>query len=202
LAPRAKTDGASRPLLPTLTDEELFAGVRAGSNEHFDALYSRYFPRIYGFIQARVRNRADAEELTQESFTVVFRSCGGYSGRSSPLAWIYGIARNTVNNHLRRARAHVEKLDHVEPQQLHGSHTVWAGTPEEDLFLQRRLAAMEESLEMVAPWQLEVFRLRHVDDLPIDEIAARVHRSNDAIRSSLYRVKRLLVETGEAGLER
>ena len=107
-----------------------------------------------------------------------------------------------MNNHLRRARAHVEKLDHVEPQQLHGSHTVWAGTPEEDLFLQRRLAAMEESLEMVAPWQLEVFRLRHVDDLPIDEIAARVHRSNDAIRSSLYRVKRLLVETGEAGLER
>jgi RNA polymerase sigma-70 factor (ECF subfamily) len=193
--------GTPRPILSTLTDEELFAGIRAGSESHFNALYSRYFQRIYAFIQARVRNRADAEELTQESFTVVFRSPEGYSGRSSPLAWIYGIARNTVNNHLRRARARFEKLDQVELQQLHGSLSAWTTAPDEDLALQRTLAAMEASLDAVTPWQVEVFRLRHVEDLPIDEIATRVHRSNDAIRSSLYRVKRLLVAAGEAGPE-
>ena len=196
MAPRSASAGQAARPLRTLTDEELFAGVRAGSARHFDALYHRYFQRIYAFIQARVRNRADAEELTQESFTVVFRSPNGYSGRSSPLAWIYGIARNTVNNHIRRARAQHEKLDQVEPQQLHGSHTVWSSTPEEDLALAHRLEAMEASLEGVTPWQLEVFRLRHVEDLGIDEIARRVDRSNDAIRSSLYRVKRLLVEAG------
>jgi DNA-directed RNA polymerase specialized sigma24 family protein len=34
-----------------------------------------------------------------------------------------------------------------------------------------------------------------VEDLPIGEIARRVSRSNDAVRSSLYRIKRMLVET-------
>jgi DNA-directed RNA polymerase specialized sigma24 family protein len=48
----------------------------------------------------------------------------------------------------------------------------------------------------VTPWQAEVFVLRHIENLPIQEIAQRTHRSNDAIRSSLYRVKRLLVEAG------
>jgi RNA polymerase sigma-70 factor (ECF subfamily) len=201
--PLIETSGEriARPL-PTLTDEELFAGVCSGSEAHFNELYGRYFPRIYAFIQARVRNRADAEELTQESFTAVFRSSEGYSGRSSPLAWIYGIARNTVNNHLRRLRAQGEKLEQVEPQQLHGAHSVWAGTPEDDLALRRRLAAMEASLEAISPWQVEVFRLRHIEDLRIGEIASRMDRSNDAIRSSLYRVKRLLVDAADAGVDR
>ena len=193
---KAKLGAAATRPVSSLADEELFAGIQTGSEAHFDELYRRYFTRIYAFIQARVRNRADAEELTQESFTVVFRSPQGFSGRSSPLAWIYGVARNTVNNHLRRSRAQTDKLDQVEPQHLHSAHTVWTRTPEDDLSLDRTLAAMEASLETVAPWQLEVFRLRHVEDLPIDEIAGRVERSNDAIRSSIYRVKRLLMDAG------
>ena len=39
--------------------------------------------------------------------------------------------------------------------------------------------------------------LRHVEDLPIREIARRTLRSHDAIRSGLYRVKRLLIEAGK-----
>ena len=53
---------------------------------------------------------------------------------------------------------------------------------------------MDERLRSVSDWQAEVFWMRHVDDLSIEQIATRMDRSNDAIRSSLYRVKRLLVE--------
>jgi len=38
--------------------------------------------------------------------------------------------------------------------------------------------------------------LRHVENMTIGEIARRMDRSNDAVRSSLYRVKRMLVEAG------
>ena len=48
----------------------------------------------------------------------------------------------------------------------------------------------------MSSWQAEVFVLRHVENLTIGEIARRMDRSSDAIRSSLYRVKRLLVEAG------
>ena len=72
-------------------------------------------------------------------------------------------------------------------------------TPEEHLSLQRCTEAIEERLSGVADWQAEIFVLRHVEDLSIGEIAERMSRSHDAVRSSLYRVKRLLLETVDSG---
>jgi RNA polymerase sigma-70 factor (ECF subfamily) len=182
-----------------LPDEALFEAVRGGSETHFNALYERYFQRIYNFIYLRTRNHADAEELTQETFTVVFRSADAWSGRSSPLGWIYGIAKNTVYNHLRRARTHGERLEQAGPGALLSASPAWSCTPEEQLSLDRYVRAIGERLEGVSDWQAEVFFLRHVENLPIREISRRTDRSSDAIRSGLYRVKRLLVEAGESG---
>ena len=185
--------------LKTLMDEELFERVRKGSEPHFNALYERYFQRIYNFVYLRVRNHADAEELTQETFTVVFRSAAAFSGRSSPLGWIYGIAKNTVYNHLRRTRTQGERIEQAGPDALRSSSPHWCFNPEEQLSLDRYIRALDERLAEVSDWQAEVFFLRHVENLPIREISRRTARSSDAIRSGLYRVKRLLVEAGELG---
>jgi DNA-directed RNA polymerase specialized sigma24 family protein len=48
----------------------------------------------------------------------------------------------------------------------------------------------------LADWQAEAFFLRHAENLPIHEISRRTDRSADAVRSGLYRVKRLLVRAG------
>jgi RNA polymerase sigma-70 factor (ECF subfamily) len=177
------------------TDERLVEGIRTGSEAHFNVLYDRYFSRVYAFVYTRVRQRADAEELTQESFTAVFRSIAGYSGRSTPLAWIYGIAKNTVNNHLRRMRIQEARTEAAG----HGATAAeWHGSPQDDFEMRQLLRRMDERLRSVTRWQAEVFWLRHVDDLSIEQIASRMDRSNDAIRSSLYRMKRLLVDGDSA----
>jgi RNA polymerase sigma-70 factor, ECF subfamily len=181
--------------LRTATDERLVEGIRAGSEAHFNVLYDRYFSRVYAFVYTRVRQRADAEELTQESFTAVFRSIAGYSGRSTPLAWVYGIAKNTVNNHLRRTRIHEARAEAAGPDATTGK---WNASPQDDFEMRQLLKRMDERLQSVTRWQVEVFWLRHVDDLTIEQIASRMDRSNDAIRSSLYRIKRLLVEADGA----
>jgi RNA polymerase sigma-70 factor (ECF subfamily) len=191
----ARAASAAEEDLRLAADERLLEGIRAGSERHFNALYDRYFQRVYAFIHARVRDRADAEELTQESFTAVFRGVAGYSGRSTPLAWIYGIAKNTVNNHLRRSRIHGERLDAAGPDAGAGEPT---STPQDDAEMRQLLRRMDERLRAVTGWQAEVFWMRHLEDLSIDQIARRMDRSSDAIRSSLYRVKRMLFEPDAA----
>ncbi len=181
----------------TLSDEHLFEQIRRGSEPHFNVLYDRYFQRIYNFIFLRVRNHADAEELTQETFTAVFRSVDGFSGRSTPLGWIYGIAKNTVNNHLRKLSTQGERLERAGPEALTSISPAWSCTPEDQLAMNRYARAIDSRLQSVSEWQAEVFFLRHVEDLPIREISRRTMRSSDAIRSGLYRVKRLLVEAGQ-----
>jgi RNA polymerase sigma-70 factor (ECF subfamily) len=180
-----------------LSDEELFERIRRGSEPHFNLIYDRYFQRIYNFIFLRVRNHADAEELTQETFTAVFRSIDGYSGRSTPLGWIYGIAKNTVHSHLRRLRTQGERMARVGLEALTATAPAWSSTPEDQLAMRRYARVIDARLQSLSDWQAEVFFLRHVEDLPIREISRRTMRSNDAIRSGLYRVKRLLMEAGE-----
>jgi RNA polymerase sigma-70 factor (ECF subfamily) len=181
--------------LRVASDERLVEGIRSGSEPHFNVLYDRYFRRVFAFVFSRVRDRADAEELTQESFTAVFRSIASYSGRSTPLAWIYGIAKNTVNNHLRRARAQSERVEAAGADATAGE---WASSPQDDFEMRQLLQSMDHRLRSVTRWQAEAFWLRHVEDLSIEEIASRMDRSNDAVRSGLYRVKRMLVDASEA----
>jgi RNA polymerase sigma-70 factor, ECF subfamily len=181
----------------SLGDEALLAGVRGGSEAHFNALYHRYFGRIYGFVGARVANRADAEELTQEIFTAVFRSAGGFGDRASPLSWIYGIARNTLLNYIRRRQLERERAGRLVAESLAPPAPGWAYTPEEQYRQDRLGEELERRMATLAPWQRDVFRLRHVEDLPIEEISRRTTRSEDAIRSGLYRAKRMMFEAAD-----
>ncbi len=201
--PRQHTRAFLRiPQAKTRSDQEIVEGIRQSSEEDFNLLYDRYFQRVYSFAYARLRNRADAEEVVQETFMAVFRSIDAYGGRASLLSWIYGIAKNTVNNHVRRARAHEARIERAELELQRCSHSLASCTPEENLNLQRCAEAIQERLGSVADWHAEVFVLRHVENLPITEIARRMSRSNDAVRSSLYRVKRMLVEAVDSGLAR
>ncbi len=194
---RAQPERTEQPA--SLGDEALFEGVKRGSEPHFNALYARYFGRIYGFLQARLRSRADAEELTQEVFTAVFRSAGSFGDRATPLSWIYGVARNTLLNHLRRLQLERARESRVSAELLVQATPEWAYTPE-DFYRQGRLGEeFERAFALLAPWQLDAFRLRHIEDLPIEEISRRTTRSADAVRSGLYRAKLLLFEA--AGIE-
>lgn len=181
---------------PAVPDEDLVRGIRLGSERHFTELYDRYFQRVYSFAYARVRNQADAEELTQEVFTSIFSCVDRFRGQSSLLTWIYGIAKNTVNNHLRRRKAQDERLRHAGPGVARPTNSLYACGPEEQLDLRCWIDAVRARLDAVAPWQLDVFRMRHLENLSIGQISERTSRSNDAVRSSLYRMKRIFLEAG------
>jgi len=181
------------------SDEQLVEGIKKSNEGDFTLLYERYYQRIYNFSYLRLRNHADTEEVVQEAFTAVFCSIDAFQGKSSLRSWIYGIAKNTVNNHIRRAKAREQRVDRAEPELLRDLHSSFSCTPEEHLTLKRSADSIRGRFTALADWQAEIFVLRHIDDLPIDEIAARTSRSNDAVRSSLCRVKRILVEAVEAG---
>jgi len=183
----------SAPVAAVPADDALIAAIRNAEERAFDLLYERYAQRVYLFGLLRLRDHAEAEEIVQETFTAVFRSIDSFRGESSLAAWIYGIARNTVNNRVRRASARQQRMARARIELLRASRSMSPVTPEDELSLQRSLAQVGECLASVSDWQAEIFALRHLENLPIGEIARRVSRSSDSVRSSLYRVKSLLV---------
>jgi len=182
------------------TDDELVESIRGSDHDAFNRLYHRYFQRIYNFSYARLRNHADTEEAVQETFISVFKSIDAYRGESLLVSWIYGIARNTVNNHLRRTRTQRQRLEEARLDLVRTPVSLASCSPEDQLGLQRCADTIAEQPDSVGGWHAQVFIMRHLHNKPIAEIAKEMSRSSDAVRSSLYRVKRLLVEAVDPAL--
>jgi RNA polymerase sigma-70 factor (ECF subfamily) len=194
----AGSAGSTFRVTSSMSDEDLLEGIRAQSEEHFAELYRRYFQRIYSFVYTRMRNHAETEEVVQETFLAVFRSFKRYRGQSSLLSWIYGIAKNTTNNTIRRAKSQTERIDLADDDDLIPRPSLGVGTPGEQLDLYRFQDQLAERLDSVADWQAEIFEMRHFENLSIPEISKRTKRSSDAVRSSLYRVKRIFFDAAQA----
>ena len=71
----------------------------------FTAIYDHYFPRVYNYVRFRVGDAATADDLTALVFERLLIHLGRYRPERSPFAgWLFAIARNAINDHLRAQR--------------------------------------------------------------------------------------------------
>ncbi len=180
-----------------VTDEQLVEQVRGGDREAFEVLYRKFFPRIYRFVHKRMGNRADVEETVQEIFIATFSSLGAFRGEAPFGAWVYGLARRTIANRFKRKRAETVPWNDTDftlsdaASALHED----ANAPDPHAAYERseRLAQIESAAQQLSPSQWEYFRQHHLEDMPIEEIARQAHLSRDAVKSHLYRARKLLL---------
>jgi RNA polymerase sigma-70 factor (ECF subfamily) len=171
-------------------DQELVRAILSGSREHFDLLYSSYFPRVYRFALKRLNDHGEAEDVTQEVFLTVFQALPSFAGESSLLVWIFGITRNKVNRRFRRPRPRLESLDDsssgLSANQAPSDETVDA---------RRVLDRCERVIEhQLTPLQRRIFHLKHLRRQSIRTIAKALGKSEDAIKANLYRMRRSLLQ--------
>src|SRR5258708_2291939 len=100
----------------------LIAELRAGSDEAFGWLISRYHQPIFSLLARTIHNRADAADLTQEVFVKVFKGVGSFHGESSLRTWIYRIALREASNQRRWWMRHRQQEIAIE-QEIGNSET-------------------------------------------------------------------------------
>jgi RNA polymerase sigma-70 factor (ECF subfamily) len=175
------------------SDEALVVLVRQGDRDAFEALYARYFKRIYLFVDRRLRNPADAEETVQEIFINVFNSIAGYRGEAPFAAWVFGVSRRTIAARFKRKRHATVPLSEDE-QELATSTCGSAPSPLQVYECEELLAQIEGKLQTrLTDEQRELFQLHHLEDRPISEIARALRKSENAVKSNLYRARKILL---------
>ena len=179
------------------SDAELVAEILAGSVEHFDLLYRTYFPRVYRFALKRLRDPAEAEDVTQEVFMTVFSVLASFRGNSSLLVWIFGITRNTVNRRFRRVKPRMESIDRDSARQISSETASVDRVVDARRMLERCESIIDREL---TPVQRRIFHLKHLRRQSIRSIAAALGKSEDAIKANLYRMRRAIA-AGTPGLE-
>jgi len=175
-----------------LSDETLVEQVRGGDRGAFDELYRRYFARIYRFLDRRLGNRADVEETVQEVFINLFASLDGFRGEAPFAAWVFGLTRRTLANRFKRKRAETVPLS-SEDENLDSDASTRDADPHLAYEFNETLARLQRGLEHLSADQWELFRLRHLENRSIEEIAQQLAKSEDAVKSHLYRARKVLL---------
>ena len=155
--------------------------AKDGDGDAFAFLYTRYSDDVCRYATSIVRNRHEAEDITQETFTKLFRIIDKYEERDVPfLAWMLRVTRNVAVDRVRRQRT-------VPVAEVRGH----AGAAEWDPSSTRALTAALSELSFA---QREVLLLRHLVGLTPAEIAERIGRSEGSVHGLHHRGRKALVK--------
>ncbi len=177
-------DGVSSQRATWLTQRAV-ARAKAGDLEGLHYLYVRYAEDVLRYIGSFVRDRDEAEDITQDVFAKLIRVIGKYEQRDVPFdAWILRVARNAALDHLRAKRPlPTDDLRLADPGTTRGSPD---GSG----------AAFREALDDLPKDQREVMVLRHIVGLSPVEIAGMLDKTESSVHGLHHRGRRAL----QAGL--
>jgi RNA polymerase sigma-70 factor, ECF subfamily len=188
----------------TLQSDEaaLVEELRAGSEEAFAWLITRYHQPIYSLLARTVRNSADAADLTQEVFVKVFRGIRGFHGESSLRTWIYRIALREASNQRRWWVRHQQQEVAMEqemaqgdcgrPLQLKDTLVDPAESPYEMVLHEENRARVERALrEVPEPFRTTLI-LRDIEGFVYEEVAAIQGINLGTVKSRLVRGRAFL----------
>jgi RNA polymerase sigma-70 factor (ECF subfamily) len=154
--------------------------LQAGEGGLFALLYERYFDRVYAYMRMAFKDRAAAEDATQDVFLQAMEALPRYEIRDVPFrGWLFRLARNHSINVLRRDG----KLEPEDPERI--QRRIDENGAEDDALpvLQwlgdRDLMVFVERLPAV---QRQVLALRYMMDMTLAEIAEEIGFSHDAVR--------------------
>jgi RNA polymerase sigma-70 factor, ECF subfamily len=104
-----------------MLDSLLIRRVRQGDSEAWSELIGRFEGRLLAYVEGRVRDRATAEDLVQETFIGLLTSLPNFDGRRPLEGYLFSIAAHKLTDHLRR-EGRRPTLPLVAP---HGSESNW-----------------------------------------------------------------------------
>lgn len=101
-----------------LPNEAALAARALADPAAFAAIYDNYFPRVYNYVRYRVRDAEETDDITAQVFEHALANVGSYRSERAPFAvWLFAIARNAINDHLRAQwRRRLLSLDMLRDQ--------------------------------------------------------------------------------------
>jgi RNA polymerase sigma-70 factor (ECF subfamily) len=185
-------------------DRFLVERIREGDQTALEELMRRYGRSIYFLALRYTKNRQDAEEVRQEVFLKVFRRIETFRAATWLSPWLFKIAVNTSLMKLREQRKHrVSVTISLEDWMPAGASEPddSAAQPhvadrsfnaEQTLIRHEALETVRRAIEKLPKLYKNVLQLRDIDGLPLEAISHAVRISIPAVKSRLFRARRLV----------
>jgi RNA polymerase sigma-70 factor (ECF subfamily) len=185
-------------------EQDLIRRVQAGEKELFYQLVKPYERRIYAAAFAVLRNETEAEDAAQEAMLKALTHIRQFRAEARFSTWLTQI---TVNEALmRRRKAHSEIMEPIgERQEEDGTYTPrdfadWREIPSEVLERKEIRQKLASAVAGLAAKYREVFMLRDVQHLSIEETAEALGITQASVKTRLLRARLMLRDLLAPGL--
>lgn len=178
-------------------DQHLVDLAKAGCQKSFDMLVVKYQRRLWRVITYVVFDKAQAEDLVQESFILAYRGLANFRGDSAFFTWLYKIGVNTAKNFLaKEARRHTTSVKTSGKQHLpftDADNMLDMNTPDSMLESKQLNLAIYSAIKALPMDERTCLVLRELEGFSYDEIAKIMQCPTGTIRSRIFRAREAIV---------
>jgi RNA polymerase sigma-70 factor (ECF subfamily) len=168
------------------SDEELARHSQAGSRAAFETLVTRHQHAVYRYLLGSTGQEADAWDLSQAVWIAAYQAMHRYRPAQPFLPWLFTIARRKFLDHCRVARRRVS----LEVT----SDTETDADPASKLAMQEDRSQLWQCVrDLVSPDQFTALWLHYAEDLPLQDIARVLGRTQTSVKVILFRARRVLL---------
>lgn len=176
-------------------DEQSLTERAREDKEAFLALYRNYYPKLYGYLLVRTRNREASEDLTQEAFVKALKALKGgqYRGNSFG-AWLFTIARNEMVSSWRKEH----RVLTLEPEELE-AHVPAVSSPqdgviraEDDTLFAAKHASLTSALKKLSVEEQELISMKYIAGLAYEQIGRVLKKKPKTLAVQVFRILKKL----------
>ena len=184
------------PYAQTRAEAEMIAAILAGDTQLYHELIRPHERSVYMMALSYMKNEADAEDVAQEAFIKAFRNLSSFRAEAKFSTWLISITLNEARSRLRRqATVRMESLDVPSDEEGTVSPALlrdWREIPSETLEREEVRQLLQQAVEGLPEIYREVFLLRDVEELNVNETALALNISVPSVKVRLHRARMML----------
>ncbi len=179
-------------------DQQLVERAQKGDKRAFELLVMKYERKLGRLLSRMVRDAAEIDDITQESFIKAYRALPQFRGESAFYTWLYRIAVNTAKNYLMaKGKREVATSDMVD-EDGEGMDDVLMphdiATPDAELQTKQIAKAVNETVDALPEELRTAITLREIEGLSYEEIARMMDCPIGTVRSRIFRAREAIAE--------
>ncbi|HAY14583.1 MAG TPA: sigma-70 family RNA polymerase sigma factor [Fimbriimonadaceae bacterium] len=185
---------SSEPEHLRAVDDDIALVLRAkrGDEVAIGLLFNKHRDLVYRFVLNMVRNRDEAEDITQEAFVRAFRNIDKYQDRAKFTTWLLRIATNLCTD-----RARMTQRRTVLEQEQVGDGLRWmtegsTEDPNENLLQDHRREILRQALESLSEANRALIVMRDIEEMEYADIAATLGCTVGGAKLRVLRARRAL----------
>jgi len=182
----------------TIDDQHYINLIINGDTNAFTVLVGRYKDLVYTLTLRMLKNREEAEEVSQDTFIKAYKSINRFKGDSKFSTWIYKIAYNTSLDRLKKNRKHFNDvaIDEFTEHQVKTIDNALSRLENEE-----RNQAIQKCLAKLPSDDAVILTLYYFEDQSLDEISKVIGLTPNNVKVKLFRSRKKLATIMKAQLE-